>query len=83
MRQPGLAFDAPHKESYTQKVLRVFEQNKNVWIDADILASPRVGGRYAWRSRVADARKILGRIDNRQRKAREGYTISEYRYVPK
>ena len=84
MQQPALAFDAPRKQSYTQKILQVFQANKNVWLDADLLAAH--GGKYAWRTRTSEARNILrhlGYIENRQRKAREGYTISEYRYVPK
>jgi hypothetical protein len=80
------SYDAPRKQSYTQKILRVFQENENVWLDADVLASH--GGKYAWRTRTSEARRIferanLGHIENRQRKAREGYTISEYRYVPK
>ena len=83
MHQSALAFEPPRKQSYVQKVLQVFQANENVWVNADLLAS--CGGRYAWRTRISDLRKPPYNlsIENRQRKAREGYTISEYRYVPK
>jgi len=83
MRQDGLSFDVPHKQSYVQKVLQVFQANENVWVNADLLASR--GGRYAWRTRISNLRKPPYNlsIENRQRKAEAGHVISEYRYVPK
>jgi len=57
----------------------------NVWIDGRELA--RVGGAYAWRSRISDLRRSPWRmrIDNRQRHVTtaSGHlsVISEYRLV--
>lgn len=50
------------------------------WVDGMTLAS--IGGAYAWRSRISDARRELGlTIENRQRRVGRR-VISEYRYLP-
>jgi hypothetical protein len=66
------------RHSRTDRVIAYLSERAGHWIDGLALAS--VGGAYAWRSRVSDARKQGYRIDNRQRK--EGSrTVSEYRLV--
>ena len=56
------------RASLTDAVLALFKSRPSVWIDAHELA--QVGGFAAWRTRVADARKIIradgGIIENRQ-----------------
>jgi len=70
--------------TFTQRVVAHFLSHPGEWVDAEVLM--RIGGRYAFRTRVSDARKQLGVIENRQRKVREpdgrAYVVSEYRYVP-
>jgi|TARA_R110002020_G_scaffold169824_2_gene359232 hypothetical protein len=68
------------RETYTDKIAAFFKSRAGEWIDGRELGT--IGGVYAWRTRVAEARRTRGmRIDNRQRK--EGQrTVSEYRYVP-
>jgi len=52
--------------SYTDKLANYFTERPNVWIDGAQLSG--VAGKYAWRSRVSDCRRLLGMdIDNRQR----------------
>lgn len=62
-----------------------FTRRPNVWIDGRELA--RVGGVYAWRSRISDLRRYpwCFRIDNRLRRvttdAGDDVVVSEYRLV--
>ena len=65
--------------TYRDAVARLLQSRPNQWIDGLELA--RVGGAYAWRSRISDARVQLGlTIENRQRKIGRR-TVSEYRLV--
>ena len=41
----------------------------------------KVGGFAGWRTRVAEARAVLGTIENKQPTV-DGYRQSFYRYVP-
>ena len=68
------------RATFVTAVADHFKANPNIWIDGMTLA--KLGGEYAWRSRVSDCRCKLGlNIENRQR--RNGtYVVSEYRYVP-
>ena len=67
------------RTSHTQQVVALFRAKCQQWISWNELA--RVGGQLAWRTRVADARRML---------KREGGTVewnhdilaSAYRYVP-
>lgn len=74
------------RETFANKIALYFAVRPGEWINADRLA--RVGGKYAWRTRVSDCRLHHGmRIDNRQRRERFertglGFVISEYRYLP-
>jgi hypothetical protein len=77
--QPQLVFDPvqPDADTYTGRVAHLFLAHPGEWLDGLRIAT--VGGAYAWRSRVADARREYGlRIVNRQRKIGLR-TISEYR----
>jgi len=68
--------------AFRDRVAEYLKDRPNRWVDGMSLA--QVGGIYAWRSRVSDARRDLGMtIENRQRreKGTRG-VISEYRYVP-
>ena len=61
-------------------VAAYFRAHPGQWIDGRQLAD--IGGAYAWRSRVSDARtKLKMHIENRQRTVGQ-WTVSEYRYVP-
>lgn len=66
--------------TYRDQIADFLKARPHVWVDGMTLA--QIGGTYAWRSRVSDARRELGlQIENRQR--REGRrVISEYKYVP-
>ena len=71
------------KQAFTQLVAAYFKSRPGVWVDGRELS--KVGGSYAWRSRVSDCRLELGmEIQNRQRRiiCADGsrFTISEYRY---
>ena len=62
-----------------------FRERPGVWVDGRELE--KVGGRYAWRSRVSDARRLGGMtIRNRQRRVRRDdgsfYIVSEYMFEP-
>ena len=69
--------------SFTERVADRFRARAGQWIDADELS--RVGGKYAWRTRVSELRTLYGwTIENRQRTVRDGgkaWRVSEYRRV--
>ena len=69
------------KASFTAHIADYFKAHPDQWIDGRTLA--QIGGAYAWRSRVSDARKQYGlEIENRQRRVtvnHETFVISEYR----
>ena len=71
--------------TFTERVRDTFLARPGEWIDG--LELERIGGRYAWRSRVSDARRYYGlTIENRlQRVTVDGQTFvrSLYRYVPR
>ena len=82
MTQPSLLTLAPnldHLKPLTQRVAGLFLSRPGVWISMHELA--RVGGTGGWRTRVSEARSVLGVLENRQRE-QDGYRVSEYRYVP-
>lgn len=74
--------------TFTERVAAHFKAHPLLWIDAIELES--VGGRQAWRTRVAEVRKQFqaageGTIENRTRRQRTGtrtWTLSQYRYIP-
>jgi hypothetical protein len=71
--------DSP--SAFRDKVALFFKESPDSWIDGRILS--RIGGTYAWRTRVSECRLQLGmNIRNRQRREK-GHTISEYCYLPK
>lgn len=82
----SLSISKSHEpQTFAAAVAQYFEARPYLWINGLELA--RVGGAYAWRSRVADARRQFGmRIDNRQRRGRRAdgasFVVSEYRYSP-
>lgn len=70
--------------SFRDQVADFFKARPNEWIAA--VAFESVGGRQAWRSRIAECRTELGlAIENRQRTVlgADGrrYRISEYRFT--
>ena len=73
-------------KSRIELLAQFFRDRPHQWYDGRDLA--RIGGAYAWRSRISDLRRSpYGyQIDNRQRSAKRSdgtcYTVSEYRYVP-
>jgi hypothetical protein len=70
--------------TFTDRVADLFRSMPGQWIESDVLA--RVGGKCAWRTRVADARRLYGmRIVNRVRVVENplgSYRVSEYCYQP-
>lgn len=85
-----LAPELQRRASATAAVLALFQSKPGQWIDSSDLM--KVGGSCGWRTRVADARKIVaaegGCIENRQHRdycsppASDVYfVISEYRYL--
>jgi len=67
-------------DTFTDAVADMFRARPNQWVDARDLM--RVGGQYAWRTRVSDARKRYGwTIENRVRPIENGVRVSEYRRV--
>lgn len=76
-----LPFVDSTKVSFLDRVAELFRSKPNEWIDGRVLA--QVGGAYAWRTRVSECRRLRGMtIENRERKHPNGWTISEYRWVP-
>lgn len=66
--------------SFRDAVAAYLKARPSQWVDGNELAT--VGGCYAWRSRVSDARRDLGlTILNRQRRVGRR-VVSEYMFVP-
>jgi hypothetical protein len=66
--------------AYRDRVAAYLKAHPGQWVDGMTLSE--LGGCYAWRSRVSDARRELGMtIENRQRRMGRR-VISEYRFVP-
>lgn len=66
--------------SLNDRLAAYFRERPNTWVDGRDLAT--VAGAYAWRSRCSELRTQRGMtIENRQRHY-DGFTISEYRWVP-
>ena len=64
-------------DTFTLKVARYLRSKRFQWVRAEALM--RVGGKFAWRTRVSNARRQYGlSIENHQRKVGKR-TISEYR----
>jgi hypothetical protein len=78
-RGAGLHVEAPL--SLTDRIVAYFLSHQNVWIDGAELAL--IGGRYAWRTRVSDARQRGYAIENRKRTVQtasgSNVVVSEYR----
>lgn len=69
------------KNSGCARIARLLIERRGQWVDGKELA--RVGGGYAWRTRVSDLRKEPWMLDvkNRYRRVRGGFVVSEYRLV--
>jgi hypothetical protein len=66
--------------TFRDAVAEYLKARPHQWVDG--LALAELGGAYAWRSRVSDARRELGMtIENRQRRVGKR-VVSEYCYVP-
>jgi hypothetical protein len=61
-------------------IVEYFKSHPDQWISAYTLME--LGGKMAWRTRVSDARKQLGRIDNEVRRDARGVAESFNRFVP-
>jgi hypothetical protein len=67
------------RRTYQEAVAHYLEAHRARWVDGLTLA--RVGGAYAWRTRVSECRQHRGmRITQRTRRLRSGRLVSEYRY---
>ena len=68
------------KPSLTDCVESYFLNHPVEWVSMQTLA--QIGGTGGWRTRVSDCRLKRGmKIENRQNR-QNGFTISEYRYIP-
>ena len=67
------------RTSHTQQVLALFRARPQQWIAWRELA--KVGGQLAWRTRVAEARRILKR-DGGSVEWNKNIRASAYRFVP-
>jgi hypothetical protein len=77
MTQPSL-LDLVTPETYTERVAALFQSKPGIWIDGLEIAA--IGGAYAWRTRLSEARRQFGlTITNRQRRIGKRI-ISEYRW---
>jgi hypothetical protein len=78
------------RPSFTEAVFDFLTSRPGQWVKADVLAL--VGGKYAWRTRISEARVQLetaglGTIRNRQSRMQNDEheticTVSEYRFEP-
>lgn len=67
--------------TYRDAVAAYLQARPGEWVDGLELA--RIGGAYAWRSRLAECRTQLGMtIENSQVRDADGKCQSRYRYVP-
>lgn len=66
--------------SFVDRVASLFRSQPNVWLDG--LEIAKVGGCYAYRTRISDCRRQRGmNIENRL--VRRGRVVSsQYRFVP-
>lgn len=72
-------------ESRTERVANFFRAHPNEWVIG--LALAEIGGAYAWRTRLSEARRLFDlNIRNRQRVVRRddgsAFIVSEYMFVP-
>lgn len=68
--------------SFLDRTEAFFRAFPNQWLEASRFE--RVGGRQAWRTRIAECRTKRGMvIENRTWRTTSGVVVSEYRYVPK
>lgn len=77
MTQPSL----PVADTFTDAVADLFRSRPNKWIDARELMT--VGGSFAWRTRISDARKQGMTIENKWHTVYTEYgtfRVSRYRY---
>ena len=67
--------------SYRDAVAHYFKAHPNQWIDGLELA--RIGGAYAWRTRVSECRDLGMQIENDVRQMPNARRkVSLYRFVP-
>ena len=79
MTQPELSFNSIPLDTFTGRVANLLLSRDGAWVDGLELA--QVGGAYAWRSRLSDARREYGlTIENRQRRVGRRI-VSEYRVM--
>ena len=78
-----IAAELARRESHTAKVYALFVAHPREWLNATVFME--VGGAFAWRTRISNARKLLERdggvVENRQYRVGE-QIVSEYRYLP-
>jgi hypothetical protein len=69
-------------QTYRDRVAAYFKAKPGQWIDG--LEIARVGGVYAYRTRISDCRQELGMtIENKVIRLDDGTRASLYRYLPK
>lgn len=78
------AQEAARRHSFKKDVEQYFRLHPNEWLPASTFLT--IGGRMAWRSRIAEARSIFeaegGALENQQTRSEDGSVLSEYRYRP-
>ena len=83
MTQAGLDFtplqELVGRSTYCARLAAYLLERRGMWIDGLELA--KVGGAYAFRTRLSDLRRAPWHltIENRQRRTEGGMVISEYR----
>jgi hypothetical protein len=82
MTEQMLDFDAPARETLTDKMAANFKQWPNRWLD--VLELAEIGGIGGWRSRLAELRfpPFSMNIENRQVRWPDGRRRSQYRFIP-
>lgn len=76
MTQPPLPFS---RSRLTDRVAAYFRAHPDRWVDGRELA--QVGGYAAYRTRISNCRTELGMDIQNRTYRKDGYTVSEYRYV--
>ena len=78
------AIEYARRHTFKAQIEAYFRLHVNEWIPASTLMT--VGGRCAWRTRCADARRVFesegGVLQNKQTRCADGSVLSEYRFLP-
>ena len=80
MTQQPLCFDAPTRDTLTDRMAALFRSRAGEWLD--ILPLAQTGGMGGWRTEVSRCRQRFGMIiEQRMEHWPDGRNRSQYRYV--